>query len=79
MVATGFCQSLVLNSEDGIIDQFGPPFSIAGVVYLPISPSAFTREGIASLSDDHVVSPLVENWTHVAGFNLNTPRASSSA
>lgn len=49
VAATGFCQSLVLNYEDEILETFGSEFSIAGLVHMPISLSTFTREGIASL------------------------------
>lgn len=49
VAATGFCQSLVLNYEDEILETFGPNFSIAGLVHMPISLSTFTREGVASL------------------------------
>lgn len=42
----GFCQSLVINFEDEITAQFGPKHSIAEQVYLPVSLTALSREGI---------------------------------
>jgi hypothetical protein len=50
MVASaGFSQSLLLNYEDELVNQFGPGFSVGALVHIPVALSTFTREGAASL------------------------------
>jgi hypothetical protein len=49
VVAAGFTQALIVNYEEEVVAQFGPDFSIADDVHLPISLSTFSREGVARL------------------------------
>lgn len=45
----GFCQSLIINFEDELIEQFGPANSISDMVTLPISLNVLSREGMLRL------------------------------
>lgn len=49
VASAGFTQSLVMNFEDELIQQFGDEFSIADIVHLPVALSTFSREGAARL------------------------------
>jgi hypothetical protein len=49
VAAAGFTQALIVNYEEEVVTEFGPAYSIASLVHLPISLSTFSREGVASL------------------------------
>jgi hypothetical protein len=49
VVSYGFTQALTLNIEHELINVFGQEYSIAEKVHLPVSLSAFTREGAAAM------------------------------
>lgn len=50
MVASyGFTQSLMINYDEEVVAQFGPDYSIADRVHLPVALSTFSREGMAAM------------------------------
>ncbi|HUP15350.1 MAG TPA: DUF3644 domain-containing protein [Acidimicrobiia bacterium] len=49
VAATGFTQALVINFEEELVSHFGPTYSIAEYVHIPVSLSTLSREGVARL------------------------------
>ncbi|MGH7869945.1 MAG: DUF3644 domain-containing protein [Candidatus Dormibacteraceae bacterium] len=49
VASAGFCQALLLNYEEELLEQFGSRYSIADSVHIPVALSTFTREGVARL------------------------------
>lgn len=49
VVSYGFTQALTINLENELVSVFGGEYSIADKVHLPVSLSAFTREGAAAM------------------------------
>ncbi|MCL4554409.1 MAG: DUF3644 domain-containing protein [Actinobacteria bacterium] len=49
VAAAGFAQALVINFEEELVTQFGPAYSIADQVHLPIALGTFSREGVVRL------------------------------
>lgn len=49
VVSYGFTQALTLNLENELVERFGPDYSVADRVHLPVSLSTFTREGAAAM------------------------------
>ncbi len=49
VISYGFTQALTLNLENELVGVFGARYSIADKVHLPVSLSAYTREGAAAM------------------------------
>jgi hypothetical protein len=50
VASAGFTQSLVINYEEELVTEFGPEYSVADRVHLPVALSTFSREGAAALA-----------------------------
>lgn len=49
VLSYGFTQALTVNLENELVGEFGQDYSIADKVHLPVSLSAYTREGAAAM------------------------------
>lgn len=49
VISYGFTQALTVNFENELVSEFGEEYSIADKVHLPVSLSAYTRDGAAAM------------------------------